>query len=49
MLVDEIARPEGSAGVIEAVAAERVLMQAAPTRLRLVAAVDSGDPRVCPS
>jgi hypothetical protein len=49
LLVDEIARPEGGAGVIEAVAAERVLMQAAPTRLRLVAALDSGDPGACPS
>jgi hypothetical protein len=49
LLVDEIARPEGCAGVIEAVAAERGLMQAAPTRLRVVAAVDSGDPGPCPS
>jgi hypothetical protein len=49
LLVDGIARPGVGAGVIEAVAPERVLMQAAPTRLRLVAAVDSGDPGACPS
>lgn len=49
LLVDEIARPEGGAGVIEAIAAERGLMQAARTRLGVVAAVDSGDPGPCPS